>query len=278
MLEYHRPVSALTKLSKSRRIMSGKFILAIDLGTSGPKVAIFSTQGELIGSEFEETPVLLSPGGGAEQSPEVWWSAIEKAVKRLLAKDLVNNDDIVAIASTAQWSGTVAVDQDGNALGNAIIWMDSRGAPYIQKVADGPFKVEGYGLAKILKWIQLTGGAPGISGKDPIAHILYLKHVHPEIYQRTHKFLEPVDYIGLRLTGSFAASFDSITLHWLTNNRDIANVEYDDRLIKLAAIDRVKLPDLKPANSILGSLRSEVARDWGVSEDVKVVMGSPDIP
>src|SRR3972149_11187842 len=126
-----------------------KFILAIDLGTSGPKVAIFSTQGELIGSEFEETPVLLPPGGGAEQSPEVWGGGIEKAGKRLLAKGLVDNDDIVAIASTAQWSGTVAVDRDGNALGNAVIWMDSRGAPYIHKLVDGPFKVEGDALAKL---------------------------------------------------------------------------------------------------------------------------------
>lgn len=47
-----------------------KFILAIDLGTSDPKVALFSVQGELIGSEFEETPVLLPPGGGAGTSAE----------------------------------------------------------------------------------------------------------------------------------------------------------------------------------------------------------------
>lgn len=254
-----------------------KFILAIDLGTSGPKAAIFSTQGELISSEFEETPVLLLPGGGAEQSPEVWWGAIEKAVKRLLVKGLVNNDDIAAIASTAQWSGTVPVDQGGNALGNAIIWMDSRGAPYIHKMVGGPLKVEGYGLAKILKWIQLTGGAPGNAGKDPIAHILYLKHVRPEIYQRTYKFLEPIDYIGLRLTGQFAASFNSITLNWLTDNRDIANVTYHDGLIKLAGIDRAKLPDLKPANAILGHLRPDIARAWGLREDVQVLMGSPDV-
>ena len=31
-----------------------KYILAIDLGTSGPKVALFSTQGEMLGSEFED--------------------------------------------------------------------------------------------------------------------------------------------------------------------------------------------------------------------------------
>ncbi|MCJ7435865.1 MAG: FGGY-family carbohydrate kinase [Anaerolineales bacterium] len=254
-----------------------KFILAIDLGTSGPKVALFSTQGELIGSEFEETRLLLSPGGGAEQSPGEWWDAIQKAIKRLLAKGLVSNDDIVAIASTGQWSGTVAVDEGGNALGNAVIWMDTRGAPYVNQIVDGPFKVEGYALAKLLKWIQLTGGAPGKAGKDPIAHILYLKHERPEIYQRTYKFLEPIDYIGLCLTGQFAASFNSITLYWLTDNRNIENITYNDSLIKTSMIDRAKLPDLKPANAVLGLLRPEVAREWGLRENVQVLMGSPDV-
>ena len=37
-----------------------KFILAIDLGTSGPKAALFSTQGELVGSEFEEIRFISS--------------------------------------------------------------------------------------------------------------------------------------------------------------------------------------------------------------------------
>ena len=254
-----------------------KYILAIDLGTSGPKVALFSTQGELIGSEFEETKVMLFPDGGAEQSPDDWWNAIETSGRRLLARGLVHNDDIVAIASTAQWSGTVAVDQDGNAIGNSIIWMDARGAPYIHKMADGFPKIEGYGLAKILKWIQLTGGAPGNSGKDPIAHILYLKNIRPEIYRRTYKFLEPIDYIGLRLTGKFAASFNSITLNWLTDNRNIENVTYHDGLIELSTIDRAKLPDLKPANAILGNLRPDIARAWGLREDVQVLMGSPDV-
>ncbi len=256
---------------------NNKYILAIDLGTSGPKVALFTTQGELVSSEFEETPLMLLPNGGAEQSPADWWNAIETAGKRLLAKNLIANDDIIAVANTAQWSGTVAVDQEGNAIGNAIIWMDSRGAPYIHKMADGFPKIEGYALPKLINWIRLTGGAPGNSGKDPIAHILYLKNVRPEIYQRAYKFLEPMDYIGLRLTGQFAASFNSIIAHWVTDNRDIQNVKYHDGLIQLAGIDRAKLPDLKPANALLGTLRPDVARAWGLRDDVKVFMGSPDI-
>jgi xylulokinase len=254
-----------------------KFILAIDLGTSGPKVALFSTQGELVGSEFEEIQLFLLPDGGAEQSPGEWWETIQKATKRLLARGLVPNEEIIVIAFTGQWSGTVAVDEEGNALSNAIIWMDSRGAPYIQEIVKDPVKIQGYGLRKLWKWIQLTGGVPATAGKDPIAHILFLKHVHPEIYDRTYKFLEPMDYLGFLLTGHMATSFDSITLHWLTDNRDIRNITYDNDLIRLSTIDRVKLPDLKPSNSILGMLRPEIAREWGLRENIQVIIGSPDI-
>jgi len=254
-----------------------KFILAIDLGTSGPKVALFSTQGEMAGSEFEETQLILLPDGGAEQSPEEWWQAIRKAAMRLLARGLVPNEAIAAIAFTAQWSGTVPVDEEGHALANAIIWMDSRGSPYVKQIVSGPLQIQGYGLAKLIKWIQLSGGIPASAGKDPTAHILYFKYVHPEIYECTCKFLEPVDYLGLCLTGRKAASFDSITLHWLTDNRDITNIDYDRDLVRLSTIDRAKLPDLKPPNSILGTLRPELAREWGLREDLQVIIGSPDI-
>ena len=120
-----------------------KYIVAIDLGTSGPKVALVSTQGELIASEFEETRLLLLPEGGAEQEPSDWWGAISKAMKRLLGKGLVPNEKIFAIGITGQWSGTVPVDEDGNALSNAIIWMDARGAPFIKKTVEGAINIEG---------------------------------------------------------------------------------------------------------------------------------------
>jgi xylulokinase len=254
-----------------------EFILAIDLGTSGPKVALFSVEGELVGSEFEETRLILLPGGGAEQSPPEWWEAINNAGKRLLGKGLIPNDHVVAIAITGQWSGTVAVDRDGNAIGNSVIWMDSRGAPNVRKVAGSPINIEGYSPAKLFRWIRISGGIPSTTGKDSISHILYLKDSHPEIYQQTHKFLEPVDYLGLLLTGQCAASFDSITLHWLTDNRSINDVKYDPSLVRLSAVDPAKLPDLKPANSILGNLRPEIAQEWGLRGDIKVLMGSPDV-
>jgi xylulokinase len=253
-----------------------KYILAIDLGTGGPKVALVSTGGEVVGYAFEETPLLLLPGGGAEQRPNDWWNAITTAAKRVLAQSEIATENIVAINCTTQWSGTVAVDRNGDPLMNAIIWMDSRGAPYIEHITAGFPKIEGYSVRKLLQWIRMTGGAPGHAGKDSIAHILYIKHQLPEVYAATYKFLEPMDYVNLRLTGEFAAAYNTITLHWVTDNRDIRNVVYHDGLVKVSEVNREKLPDLKPANAVLGPIKREVAEHLGLPETVQVIMGTPD--
>jgi xylulokinase len=251
-------------------------ILAIDLGTSGPKVALVSLRGDILGSAFAETPLLLLPNGGAEQKPDHWWSAIVKATHDLLGHKLVSVDDIAAISCTSQYSSTVAVDKDGRPLGNAINWMDTRGARYVREITGGVVRIQGYGIRKLWKWVRLTGGIPTHSGKDSIAHILYLKHELPDIYRAAHKFLEPKDYINLRLTGQFAATYDSITLHWVTDNRDIANIDYHPRLLKMAGLDRAKLPDLKHATDILGPLTPQAARDLELPEGIPVVAGTTD--
>ena len=106
-----------------------KYILAFDLGTSGPKAALISTRGEVAGHEFEAVPLLLLPDGGAEQNPDDWWSALMACARRLLARGLVPPGDIVAVACSGHFSGTVPVGRDGRHLMNAIIWMDTRGAP-----------------------------------------------------------------------------------------------------------------------------------------------------
>jgi len=256
---------------------SVKYILSIDLGTSGGKTALVSTRGEVIDFAFQEVPLVLLPNGGAEQNPADWWNAVLTTTKQLMRKTAVNPEDIVAVAGSTQWAGTVAVDRDGRPLMNAIIWMDMRGAKYVRDIAKGLVNIEGYGLLKLIQWIRMTGGAPGQSGKDPVGHILLIKNEFPQVYQKTYKFLEPKDFINLRLTGKFAASHDSITCHWITDNRDIRNISYNDKLLKLVAFDREKFPDLYRAIDILGPLKKEVADELGLRPDVQVVMGSPDI-
>ncbi len=253
-----------------------KYVLAIDLGTSGPKVALVSSDFKAIATDFEPISLQLFDNGGAEQNPTEWWTAIKTALLRLLERELVPRKDIVAICCTAQWSGTIPVDKNGKALSPAIIWMDSRGAKHLKKVNGGLLKVEGYGAHKIGRWIYLTGGAPGHSGKGPVAHIHYLKKERPDIYKKTYKFLEPKDYLNLLLTGRFVSTYETITLHWATDNRDINNIQYHPKLLKMTGLERDKLPDLIGSTDVVGTLKTEVAQKLGLSEEVKVIGGAPD--
>ncbi len=255
---------------------SANCILAVDLGTGGPKVALVSTDGAVLGHEFERTELLLLPGGGAEQDPDDWWRAITTAAKRLLARKLAPPESIVGISCTTQWMGTVAIDRNGRPLMNAIIWMDTRGAKHARRITKGAINVSGYGATKLRRWLRLTGGVPSRTGKDSLGHILYIQNERPDVYERTFKFLEPMDYLNFRLTGVPAASYDTITGHWLTDNRDLTNVTYVDKLIELSGVDREKLPDLRPTGSVLAPITSEIAREFGLREDVQVVMGTPD--
>lgn len=257
--------------------MTEKIILAIDLGTSALKVALVNANGDILACEQEMQNVILLPNGGAEQNPDDWWNAILRAAKRVLSQNNALAQNIAAVACTTQWSGTVPVDRAGNAIHNAIIWMDARGAPYIKQIAGGGIAIEGYNAMRLVPWLRKTGGIPTRSGKDSIAHILWLKHERPEIYNAAHKFLEPKDYLNLRLTGQFAAGYDSIILHWVTDNRNIARVDYDAQLLNFVGVARDKLPDLKPATAVLGTITPAIARTLGLRDDVRVVMGTPDV-
>ncbi len=253
-----------------------KYILAIDHGTSGLKVALVSIYGEIINFEYEATKTFFLPGGGAEQDPDEWWNGLITASNRLIKKGTVSVDDIEAVSVSSTFSSTVAVGKDGNHLMNCLTWMDSRGAPYVKNIVTGFPSVEGYGLSKALLSIYLTGGGPSLTGKDDIAHVLLIQNEYPEIYEKTYKFLGSKDYLNLKLTGEFAATFDSIMLFWVTDIRDINDIKYNDYLINFFKIDKDKLPGLKKSTDTLGTVLPEVAEKIGLRKDTKVFMGSPD--
>jgi xylulokinase len=253
------------------------YVLAVDLGTGGPKVALVSARGRIAVSAFEPVALRLLPGGGAEQDPAAWWSAVVSATRRVITDGVVPVDRIVGVGCTAQWSGTVAVAEDGAPLRPAVIWMDSRGSSAVRRQAGGVVSVLGYDVRKLQRWIRLTGGAPGRSGKDPLAHILWIRESEPDVYRGTCKFLEPVDWLNQRLSGRFAASHDSIVVHWVTDNRRIGAVDYDRTLLEMAGLERSKLPDLVPSATIMGRLRPEAADELGLPAGLPVATGTGDV-
>jgi xylulokinase len=253
-------------------------VLAVDLGTGGPKVAAVSADGTVTDCETGSTRLLLGSGGAAEQDPDDWWRSITAAVRRLMSRGAVPVDAVVAVAVTAQWSGTVPIGPDGRHLMNAVIWMDSRGARYIGEVTGGPVRLAGYGAGKLRLFVSRAGGLPGHSGKDPTAHILWIRHERPEVYAATTVFLEPADYLNLRLTGRVCSSYDCIALHWVTDIRDVRAVRYDDDLLRISGLPRDRLPELVPSATVVGELLPAVAREWGLRAGTPVVTASGDVP
>ena len=256
--------------------MTEKLILAVDLGTSGMKVALITVSGEVIGWESEPIRLIITPDGGAEQSPDEWWQAFLSAAGRLLGKNQAAGPNVTAVCCSTQGEGTIPVDKDGNALGNAILWMDMRGAPLLKKQLGGLVNIDGASIEKVLRFVRLTGGMPSMTGKDPAGHMLFVRDVMPDVYQKTYKFLNVLDYMNLRLTGRFVATFDSILTSWVTDNRDPNHIQYNKGLISILGLNADKFPEIVSCTEVIGTLKDDVANKLGLAKNVKVVAGSID--
>ncbi len=254
-------------------------VLAIDLGTGGPKVALVGFDGVVRASAFEPVETLLGARGAAEQRPEDWWRAVVACTGRVGAQSGRDLRAAVAVAVTGQWAGTVAVDAAGAPLAPALTWLDGRGADHARRIAGagaGGLRVEGYAPQRIARWIRRTGGAPSLSGRDPFAHLQFLRHERPAVWDAAACFLEPVDWLNLRLTGIPSASFDTATLHWVTDVRDPLRVRYDPALLRLAGLDASRLPPLRPSASVVGPVTAHAAAELGLGPDAVVVTATPD--
>jgi len=255
---------------------SEAFILALDLGTSACKVDLISERGQVIGHEAEVVPVAYLDHGGAEQDLEASWGAFVRCAQRLIGRRLAPVESIVAVCAATHGFGTLAVDADGRPLHRAILWLDARGAEYAQQLVGG-FLV-GYAPHKILQWIRLTGGAPSLSGKDTVGHLLFLREQQPEIYREAHKFLDVLSYIDFRLTGRMVSTTDNAATTWLADNRDLRRIRYHPGLLAQLGLPTERLPPIVGCTDVLGPLRPAVAEELGLAKEVQVVGGSFDLP
>jgi xylulokinase len=136
--------------------------------------------------------------------------------------------------------------------------------------------VGGYDPLKLVQWIKRTGGAPALSGKDTAGHMAFIQEAWPDVYDRTYKFLNALDYMNLRLTGRFVATVDSILTSWVTDNRNPDHIDYDGALVALSGIAMEKLPEIVHCTDVLGPLCSSAAEELGLPSNTPVVAGAVD--
>jgi xylulokinase len=250
-------------------------VLAVDLGTGGPKVGLVSFHGEIVWWEHVGVRTTYAPGGSVTQDADEWWRLVVDATRRGVRAAGVAAEQVVAVCVTGQWASTVPVDADGVPVGPCLMWMDTQGARHSRAVVGGP--LQGYQPRALATWVRHSGGVPSTSGDDPVGHMLHLRHDRPEIAGRARWYLEPVDYLSMRFTGVAAASHMSMTAAWLTDNRRLDLMEYDAKLVRLAGVDADKLPPLVPAGSVIAPVRATVAEQLDISPAARVVTGMPDL-
>ena len=262
-----------------------EWVLGIDLGSGGPKVAAVATDGEILATALRGVSVNVGTDGTATQDAAEWRSTLTAAVREVAVA--MAGEPLVSIGITGQWGSSVPVAADGTAVGPVLMWADRRGARYSRDIVGGPISVGGYSPRKMLSWIRLTGGGPNPGGADPTGHWQLLVHDFPEVARRASYLLEPVDYLGFLLTGEVAATPASMILSWLTDNRlpgrhtgtshnRADSPRYVPELVGKARRDPQTLPPLRPTGAIQGGLLPEVAEQWGVAAGTPVITGIPD--
>jgi xylulokinase len=253
-----------------------QLVLAVDLGTSGCKCALVSLEGDIRAWAFHSVPLYVS-GLSAEQEPQDWWDAFIRGASELLGTDAVRRRQVIAVCCSTQSEGTVCVDRDGVAIGRAMLWLDKRGASAVKRrMGAGRFGLSGYAPLKLWRSLRLTGGVASLSGMDSAGHMAYILDNEPLRYERTHTFLNVLDYMNLRLSGRSCATSDSILTAWITDNRDPHRIRYDDSLVRALGIDAGKLPELVGSTDVIGSLLPEWADLLGLSRSTQVVAGAVD--
>ena len=145
-------------------------VLAIDLGTGGPKVAVVDRGGHTLAWSSQPVATTFVAGGGAEQDPEQMWSAVVTATRTTLGS-LSPVPPLVGVAVTSQYMSTVPVAADGRPTGPCILWMDTRGAAHNLTLlgVDGAFGT----------FVERHGLIPLPSGNDNVAHAHVLETLHP---------------------------------------------------------------------------------------------------
>jgi sugar (pentulose or hexulose) kinase len=228
---------------------------------------IFALNGEMVARVKECYLPCVSPGPGlAEQDPDIYWHSLETACRQLKQTVPQVFDHIIGIGVATLRNTLVNLDRQGRVLRPAITWMDQRRAD----PGAGPDKVLRLGyalplLGNILKETQALGKCNWI-----------MQH-QPEIWERTHKYVQVSGFLHHRLTGEFADAlacqigylpFDYKRHCWAKGRFNLSKI--------LFPIPMEKLPRLVPAGEVIGRVSKAASDATGIASGIPVIACGSD--
>ena len=239
-----------------------KYLLGIDVGTTGTKTILFSGDGEIIAHAYRGYPLSNLRVGESEQNPLDWWSATIETVREVTEGKKIS-DKVAAISLSTQGGTLVLVDKEGNPVRPAIVWNDIRFTEerekYLSEVGDAEslYQKTGFRLGRGL----------------PLLAIRYIRDKEPESFEKCEKFLSVPSFISMKMTGRAAVDLSNAGIEELI---DIRKRRYDEKLLEFAGISESSLAELVPSGEVIGRLTKAAAEELGLSESTVLVSGAHD--
>ena len=234
--------------------------LGIDLGTSGVKAILADARQQIVATAESPLEVSRPRPLWSEQDPEDWWLAVCRAVAAIRRKDPAALGAVAGVGLSGQMHGATLLDSGDRVLRPAILWNDGRcGAECDELEAREPASR------------RITGNLamPGFTAPK----LIWVAKHEPEIFAKVARVLLPKDYVRLRMTGEHLSEMsDSAGTLWL----DVAKRDWSDSMLEATGLSRENMPNLVEGSEPAGSLRTEVAAEWGVPADVPVAGGAGD--
>ncbi len=231
--------------------MSGKYLLAIDQGTSSSRSVIYDHSAGVIASAQQEFPQIYPQPGWVEHDPEAIWASVSNVVRQSLNEANTSAAEVTAIGITNQRETTLIWDRaTGECVYNAIVWQDRRTAEYC-----GRLKQDGAEASVIEKTgLKLD---PYFSGTK-IAWILdHVEGVRARAERGELAFGTIDSFLLWRLTGGRVHATDATNAS-RTLIFNIHEQRWDEDLLRLFNIPVSLLPDVRDCASDYGETDTDV--------------------
>lgn len=231
--------------------------LGIDLGTSAVKLLLLEKNGKIVKTVSKEYGVNYLNSNWAEQNPEEWWSAVCHGLKDILDENI--KEELKSISFSGQMHGLVILDEEDKVIRPAIIWCDQRTEKECIELNSLPW------LGKVTGNQALTGfTAP---------KILWLKNNEYENFQKIKKIMLPKDYIAYKLSKIHGIDVSDASGTLILN---VLERKWAKEMIEYLGIREENLGKVFESMEVIGNIDKEIAKSFGINEDVKIVIGGGD--
>ncbi len=240
------------------------YLMGIDLGSTSIKAVIYDYNGNHVSAGSRPTPLShLDPEQPlwAVWEPDKIWDCVVQAVKEAL-RNVENPDEVGAVAVTGFGMDGLPLDKNGNPLYPMISWHCPRTIPQSREFS------EKVGAKKIF---DLTGKQ--IMAIDSIYRMIWMKENHPEILEKTDKWLLIEDFINFKLCGEKATDYSMAACTSVFSQK---NHTWVKELIDAAGVPISIFPQAYQSGRFLGKILPEVAEATGLSPETKIILGGHD--